>query len=426
MHRSEEHLVGARGLKADFPHISMGEDFEALFEGFAEGNDQFAALVLCIDDFEKKLKDLGRTIVSTTVVKLAQVVDDMSETQLMTWGYVDQGCFACLCPKTGQTEAMELAKELQRRFTLLSKETASIGFAVFPFWPFEREAVLANAQKALYHAAFFGANTITPFDAVSLNISADKLYQYGDIDGAVEEFKTAAMVDSQNVNVHNSLGVCYGAQAKLDLAIDSFETAIEINPKDIMATYNLGLAYLKQENRDKALELFLKAHLLDGDNPDIAGHIGMCYQEMGEIDKALGYLETAVEKISSGTAVFRALGDCYLGKGLYRKAVKAFERAIRAHPKDAKSLNALGHIYGILGENLEIAIVLAEESVSIDREKGLYRCRLGKLYLQAENYDKALKELRKAEELGQACGELIAEAESGAAIHRGQGSESVG
>ncbi|MBW2318681.1 MAG: hypothetical protein BBJ60_12430 [Desulfobacterales bacterium S7086C20] len=420
MSRSEEHLVGAQALKADFPYMLIGEDFEVLFEVFAEENDQFAALVICIDDFEKKLKDLGQTIVSTVVVKLARVVDDMSEAQLMTWGCAGQGCFACLCRNMDQIQAVELAKELQRRFTLLSNETVSVGLAVFPFWPFERGAVLANAQKALDHAAFFGANTITPFDAVSLNISADKLYQYGDIDGAVEEFKTAAMVDSQNVNVHNSLGVCYGVQAKLDLAIDAFETAIEINPKDVMATYNLGLAYLKQENRDVALELFLKAHSLDGDNPDIAGHIGMCYQEMGQVDKALGYLEGAVEKISWGTAVFRALGDCYLEKDLPRKAAKAFEKAIKAHPKDAKSLNTLGHIYGMLGENLEIAIVLAEESVSIDRNKGLYRCRLGKLYLQVGNYDKALKELRKADELGQACSELIAEAESRAAVYRGQ------
>ncbi len=423
MSRSEEHLVGTQVLEADFPYMSIGEDFEVFFEGFAEENDQFATLVICIDDFEKKLKELGETIVSSVVVKLARVMDDMSKTKLMTWGRVDQGCFACLCPNVGQTQAMELAQELQRGFTLLGNETVSIGLAVFPFWPFERGAVLANAQKALDHAAFFGPNTITPFDAVSLNISADKLYQYGDIEGAVEEFKTAAMVDSQNVNVHNSLGVCYGVQAKLGLAIDAFETAIEINPKDVMATYNLGLAYLKQENRDKALELFLKAHSLDGDNPDIAGHIGICYQEMGQVDKALGYLERAAEKISWGTAVFRALGDCYLEKDLYHKAAKAFEKAIKSHPKDAKSLNTLAHIYGMLGENLEIAIVLAEESVSIDRDKGLYRCRLGKLYLQVGNYDKALEEFRKADELGEVCGELIAEAESMSARAWGLGSK---
>ncbi|MBW2196167.1 MAG: hypothetical protein JRF37_11700 [Deltaproteobacteria bacterium] len=36
MSRSEEHLVGAQALKADFPYMLIGEDFEVLFEVFAE------------------------------------------------------------------------------------------------------------------------------------------------------------------------------------------------------------------------------------------------------------------------------------------------------------------------------------------------------------------------------------------------------
>jgi tetratricopeptide (TPR) repeat protein len=305
-----------------------------------------------------------------------------------------------------------MAKELQRRFMLSGEDTVSVGLAVYPFWPFEKTTIVANAQKALDHAAFFGPNTVTPFDAVSMNISADKLYQYGDVDGAIEEFKKALLVDAHNLNVQNSLGVCYGVQGKYDLAINAFETVIGLDPQDVMATYNLGLAYLKQGDRDKALELFLAAHELDGDHPDIACHIGLCYQEMAQTDKALEFLEPAAQKAPKSGPVFRALGDCYLSKERLREATKAYEKAIRANPKDAKSLSALGYLYAEVGENLEIAIVLARESTSIDPENGLYRLRLGKLYLRNGEPKKALQEFEQAQAQGQDCKSLIEKTKS--------------
>jgi tetratricopeptide (TPR) repeat protein len=138
----------------------------------------------------------------------------------------------------------------------------------------------------------------------------------------------------------------------------------------------------------------------------------MCYQEMGDIDNAIGYLEEAVERMSSGASVFRSLGDCYLAKKRFRRAAKLYEKAVKAWPRDARSLNSLGHVYGILGENLEIAIVLAEESVSIDKDNGLYQARLGELYMKSGDYEKAVSTLIRASELGHPCEALLEAARS--------------
>ena len=405
-------LIGAKILKEEFPEMPIGDSFESLCQTGTDDTEQFSVLVVSIDDFPKRLEDGGKDAAVKVIVRLARIFDGMSKTRSMTWGRLSQDRFACLCLDMDEEQTVELAKELQRRFILSGEDTVSVGLAVYPFWPFEKTSILANAQKALDHAAFFGPNTVTPFDAVSMNISADKLYQYGDVDGAVEEFKKALMVDAENVNVHNSLGVCYGVQGKYDLAIDAFETVIGINPQDIMATYNLGLAYLKKGNREKALELFLKAFELDGDHPDIACHIGLCYQEMEQTDKALEYLEQAAQKAPKSGPVFRALGDCYTSKERHREATKAYERAIRANPKDAKSLSALGQLYASMGENLEIAIVLARESTTIDPDNGLYHLHLGKLYLQNGEHKKALEAFEKAEVLGQECSGLVEQTKS--------------
>jgi len=402
-------LVGANALKQAFPQMPVGEEFQGFFDSSATKGDRFAVLVIRIDDFDRTLKQLGEDITSGVVVRLARIIDGLSKTRSIEWGRLDQERFACFCPDTDEQASVQLAKEIQQRLALVGEETVSVGVAVHPFWPFEKMTILDNAQKALDHAVFFGPNTVTPFDAVSLNISADKLYQYGDIDGAIEEFRRALAVDLQNVNVRNSLGVCYGVQGKLDLAIDAFETAIRLDPEDVMATYNLGLAHFKQGDGQKALSLFLKAHSLDGDNPEVAYQIAVCYREKDQTEAALEYLAKAAQNTRKGGHIFQAMGECYLEKEMLKEAAKAYEKAIRHNPTDPKSLSDLGHLYGALGENMEIAIVLCRESTRIDPNNGLYRYRLGKLYLQSKDYENALEQLKMAAELGEDCSDLIRE-----------------
>lgn len=405
-------LAGTGALKEAFPDMPEGEECSRLLESCAAKSDEFAVLVIGLDNFGGVVKRLGVNVTASIMVRLARIIDGLSKAHAMEWGRIDQARFACFCPEMNETAAVQLANEIQRRITPAGDETVSIGVAVCPFWPFERTSVLQNARKALDHAAFFGPNTVTPFDAVSLNISADKLYQYGDIDGAIEEFKRALAVDPQNVNVLNSLGVCYGVKGRFGQAIEAFETAIKLDPQDVMATFNLGLAHFKQGDQEEALELFLLAHRLNGDNAEIAYQISLCYQGNGQAGAAFEYLEKAGHKARKEAHIFQALGEHYLGKEMFREAAKAFEKAIRLNPTSAKTLSNLGYIYGALGENMEIAVVLCRESTRIDPDSGLYRYRLGRLYLQKGEYDKALMHLGAATDLGEDCVDLIQEAKA--------------
>jgi tetratricopeptide (TPR) repeat protein len=241
MSKSEAHFPGAEGIESHFPAMLSGEEWTENFDRLAANTPRFAALVVSIDDFEKKLNDLGETLFFPRLVRLGELLADMGPTRGLTWGRLDSRLFAAFCPDIDEREAVALAKELQDRYRNLVHETLSVGLAVYPFEPFAPKAILENARKALVHASFFGADTVTPFDAVSLNISGDDLYQKGDVEGAVAEFEMALRIDPQNLNVYNSLGVCYGVQGDLEKAVGAFQAAVEISPEDVMATYNLGL-----------------------------------------------------------------------------------------------------------------------------------------------------------------------------------------
>jgi tetratricopeptide (TPR) repeat protein len=47
-----------------------------------------------------------------------------------------------------------------------------------------------------------------------------------------------------------------------------------------------------------------------------------------------------------------------------------------------------------------------------DPDNGIYRRRLGKLYLQNEDYENALEQFKKAAELGEDCTDLIQDTET--------------
>jgi len=64
--------------------------------------------------------------------------------------------------------------------------------------------------------------------------------------------------------------------------------------------------------------------------------------------------------------------------------------------------------------------VLCRESITLDADNALYRVRLGRLYLQKGDCQKALEQFKLAAELGQDSAELILEAQ-GASPRRGAG-----
>jgi tetratricopeptide (TPR) repeat protein len=245
------------------------------------------------------------------------------------------------------------------------------------------------------------------FDAVSLNISGDTLYQKGDIHGAIMEFKAALLLDPSNVNVHNSLGVCYGVLGDYVNALEAFEETIRIDPEEAMGLYNAGLANLLMENRDKALGYFLDADQKEEDIFEVAFQIGRLYLEMGKPEQAKKNLEKAIRLNPDSGIALRYLGESCVAINQTDEAISAYKKAVRQNPNDAESLSALGYLFDLKGENPEITEIFCQQSIDIAPENGLFRYRLGNLYLKRNQLEDALEQFRKAEDLGHDAKELI-------------------
>jgi tetratricopeptide (TPR) repeat protein len=339
--------------------------------------------------------------------KAAELIEESCTQHKGIWGLVDPGLYGVFWKEKTAPACLKLIQKFQENLKKQTGTTASAGIADFPPFNDNPAEMLTRAFKALDHASFFGPGSAVIFDAVSLNISGDKLFDKGDIQGSIEEYKQALEMDPLNVNVHNSLGVCYGLGGDYEKAKSEFNTTIELEATEVMAWYNLGFTCMLEGNREKALNLLLKASTINPDVFELAFQTGRLLIELAQPEEGKEFLERASRLEPRAAVVYRYLGECYASVGRIDDALTAYKKAIKRNPSDAASLSALGCLFDEQGENPEISMMFCRESVNLSPENGLFRYRLGQLYFKQNRLDDALKEFKKANLLGHDASEYI-------------------
>ena len=398
--KSQKILDADEAVKSAFPDMLCGSDFIDHAIKQLDAVEQFSALVIRIDPLKEENGPAEPPADNTGVVDAAGILDGLCRKENGLWGTLEAGLFGTFFPDKKESVSLELARHFQKHLKKKAGQTVSIGVASFPTLAYKKPEIIDNACKALDHATFFGSNSLVAFDDVSLNISGDKLYEKGNIQEAINEFKLALKLDPGNENVHNSLGVCYGLQSQYDAAIAEFQKAIALAPGEYMALYNLGLVQLLMKQPDRALEYFLDADKINGDNYEVAFQTGKLYLETGNFKKGQPYLERAAELEPASGQVYRYLGDCYRAGHRLQDAISAYKKAIKHNPHDAAALSALGNIFDDQGENPEITLMFLRESIALSPGNGLFHHRLGRHFSNQHHLDDALKEFVRAKSLG--------------------------
>lgn len=317
-----------------------------------------------------------------------------------SWARIGRRRFSFAFPGLTGKAGREVASQMQRTLSTDSMAALTAGVAIYPTANDSREHTLENAEKALDHAGFFGPGSITEFDAVSLNISGDRLYQTGNIRGAIDEFNNGLRLDPTDTNLLNSLGVCYGVLEEYEEALEAFEKVIWLAPEEIMPVYNQGYVFLRQGRSQQALEAFMAADALEPGVFEVVFHIGQIHMDADAPEQARPFLEAAVRANDRSASAYRQFGVCLDRLGLTKEAIQAYKAVVKINPTDAASLSLLGQLYVKRGESLDVASVFCEQSVRIAPDSGLFRHHLGCVYLEQGRLDIALAEFELAAALG--------------------------
>ncbi|MDD5450565.1 MAG: tetratricopeptide repeat protein [Desulfovibrionales bacterium] len=305
--------------------------------------------------------------------------------------------FFVYLPDISPEEALLAGQNLKSQIKEDCGKTVTMGLAGYPLLYYEKEEITFNAYKALVHTDFFGPDTITAFDAVSLNISGDTLFNAGHIHGAIMEYKKGLSLDPQDVNLLNSLGVCYARLKWYNRAISCFEKTLSMEKDNFMAQYNLGLAYLKTGIPDKAFLALQQAASLNGNHFDILFQMGKLLQEQKRGAEAVGYFQKAAQCPDAKGYIYRYLGEAYLGLNLKKDAMTAFKKAVKSNPADAFSFSWLGMLYAELKNDLEIARTLCQKALELDHQNSLYWKTIGRIYYLKNDYPQAIHHLSEAQ-----------------------------
>ncbi|MCP3941854.1 MAG: tetratricopeptide repeat protein [Desulfobacteraceae bacterium] len=350
------------------------------------GNDFICAIVQISEKAPERTKEKAKEIFEacfhSVLDKERGIWESLDDTAfaMVFWDYIKE------------ENGSRLIGLLKEKISTALKTDILMGVATFPFHNFKKADILGNALKAIDHAAFFGSNHMIYFNAVSLNISGDRLYQLKHYDKAIQEYKKGLENDPRNINLINSLGVCYGVIGKIEQAQKEFTKAIAMNPVDVMVIYNIGLIHRINDDEDRAIIYLKKAHGIDQNVFEIELLLGHLLFKQKQWTRALPHLEAAGRLNPDAARAFRMKGEIFLDKldkKDPRKAWAQFNKAVKLNPSDAVSLSGYAHSMALQKKNLKIALSFANKSVTLEPDNPLFCKRLKQIQ---KIYDQTVQE----------------------------------
>lgn len=357
--------------------------------------EQFSLLIGRLDDYADRLRLWGEQ----SLLEIQKEMNAHLEARLPDGGLIGpygRDGFILFIPEINKQEAEVWARDLMAHLKQSLNLSLSFALSDYPNPPFHKGESLDNTIKALDHLSFLGPGSLVAFDSVSLNISGDKLYNLGDLNGAVWEYEKALILDPSNINVLNSLGVCYANLGQQDRAIDSFLKVLALSADDFMASFNLGFAYVRLGMAEKAQALWENLAQKNGAPFDLAYHLGRLYKEQGNFSQALTWFKKAEESPERKGFIYRLLGESEEALGKTKEAMAFFKKALKINPQDALSLSHLGALYLQHGESIKVALSLCQQATRIEPAKGLYWINLGKALLMNDFPQRAVNALHQA------------------------------
>lgn len=311
-----------------------------------------------------------------------------------------QNSFFVLLPGINREQALERGKDIQRFVKQSFGRTISVGLSAYPSKGCEKEETPFNAHKALIHTGFFGHDTITAFDSVSLNITGDILFNAGHLHAAIIEYEKGLQLGPDNLNLLNSLGVCHAQLKQYKQAIPCFEKALSISEDDLMARYNLASIYAKSFMPEKAICLLREASALNKDHFETFFQLGRLLQEKKNWTEALEAFKKAAECSDAKGVVHRYLGESCLALDLRQEAMTEFKKAVKINPSDAFSLSRLGVLFAEMKNDYEIAHALSSKALELDENNSSCLKAAGWISFLKKDYSQAIHSLEKAKQFG--------------------------
>lgn len=223
-------------------------------------------------------------------------------------------------------------------------------------------------------------------------------YKKGEYDNAIEYYNKAVSINSNSSEGFVNLGLGYAQKGKFNKALENYNKALKINPKCEDAYLGCGIVYAKKGELNAAIKCFSKVLELSPKNAKAYNNRGTAYDEKGDFNKALSDLNKALKLNQNFADAYSNRGIVYDEIGEYNRAIDDFNKALFIKPNDIEVLNNRGVVYAKNGE-FDKAMEDFKKSVELEPDFEVAYINRGNLYLSKKEYDKAIAKFNKAIEL---------------------------
>lgn len=194
--------------------------------------------------------------------------------------------------------------------------------------------------------------------------------QKGDIERAMQNYEHSLKLDTTEPRNHLRFADFLRQQKMYERAVETLQKAREKFPDLPYVTYGLALTLSRARQHDEALASFAEAEA-DAQKRN---------EEMLNADFYFNY----------GAAAEQA--------GKMERAAELLKQCIELEPNAAQAYNYLGYMWVDRGERLEEAGALIKKALELDPDNGAYLDSFGWYLFKRGDYEKALRELLRAQE----------------------------
>lgn len=178
------------------------------------------------------------------------------------------------------------------------------------------------------------------------------LYQKGDYDGSIREFRRAISLDPYSENSIKAYDFMAQAYLKINRPEDAKKTyieAIRLFPGDDTLHQKLGTIYYDEKRYSEAEKEYLLAVKLNPSSENLYS-LGQAYLALRKYSEAEETFHQIMRYEPSNYGAIYSLGQVYAKKGLYNEAIKRFKEAINLKKDFAYAYYDIGMVYADIGD----------------------------------------------------------------------------
>ena len=179
---------------------------------------------------------------------------------------------------------------------------------------------------------------------------AQRLYEAGQWDRALDELRRALQVNPYQSDWHYGMGLTLEAMRRYDEAAEAFEQALRLRGReDLQTLLHLGLDLIRIEQPRRAIAALERAARLEPECEAAYCHQILAYTRLHEHDQAELMFYMARQLVDECPACYDHMGHSLAMRGQYERAIWCWQQTLRLEPAHRTALASLAIAHARLG-----------------------------------------------------------------------------